>query len=750
MIKHRARLILWWRRSGLGTRLVFFLCASALLGFLVYQQRPTNEAVYQGSYLQVYLLVNLLIIILCILAFLVGRNVVKLIFDRRRRILGSQLRLKLVAAFVGLTLVPTVILFLLASGLLTNAFGNLFGEQIEGAVDGAVEIARSHYAALEDGARRNAEEVASHLESKGIAGASEEGLHELLEGLRTRLGLFSIRIVDRHARAVGSAENAAGALEEFAEPESQRIAINAALIGRRTTQVEEREANKFFRVYIPLLFGDGEKSTQSRLVLISTSRIPPEISHANQLIGDFYREYEQLKLFRSQLRSGNLLTLLMITALLLFAALWFGFYLAREITVPIQRLSEGTQAVARGNYDVQIRTHASDELGFLVKSFNKMTLDLKNSRAEGEQRRLLMETILENLMVSVIALDQQGVIRSINSAALKLFGFRDAESVIGKSVYAVFQPADLERLQPILKAVNTAEDAEASVVEQELAIESQGRELKVLLTAGRIRKDATSRMGTVLLFDDITELTKAQQMAAWREVARRIAHEIKNPLTPIQLSAQRLQKLTHGAVEGSPIAESVQTIVENVDSIKRLANEFSNFSRMPTAELRRASLNALIADVLAPYAENHERITFQFIADGKAPDILMDREQVRRALMNLIENAANALLESSLSWGAESPRIVVRTEYLKARRVVLCEIIDNGPGVTSADKTRIFEPYFSTRKDGTGLGLAIVTSIVSDHQGVIRVFDNQPRGAKFQIEFPEEPRTVTQRKFVSS
>jgi two-component system nitrogen regulation sensor histidine kinase NtrY len=322
--------------------------------------------------------------------------------------------------------------------------------------------------------------------------------------------------------------------------------------------------------------------------------------------------------------------------------------------------------------------------------------------------------------------------------------------VIGKSVYAVFQPADLERLQPILKAVNTAEDAEASVVEQELAIESQGRELKVLLTAGRIRKDATSRMGTVLLFDDITELTKAQQMAAWREVARRIAHEIKNPLTPIQLSAQRLQKLTHGAVEGSPIAESVQTIVENVDSIKRLANEFSNFSRMPTAELRRASLNALIADVLAPYAENHERITFQFIADGKAPDILMDREQVRRALMNLIENAANALLESSLSWGAESPRIVVRTEYLKARRVVLCEIIDNGPGVTSADKTRIFEPYFSTRKDGTGLGLAIVTSIVSDHQGVIRVFDNQPRGAKFQIEFPEEPRAVTQRKFVSS
>lgn len=747
MVRHRARLIVWWRRSGLGIRLLFFLGASALLGFLVYAQRPTDEAVYQGSYLQIYLLVNLLVIILCILAFLVGRNVVKLIFDRRRRILGSQLRLKLVAAFVGLTLVPTTILFLLASGLLTNAFGDLFGEQIEGAVDGAVEIARSHYAVLEQDARRNAEEVATALQPTGGKGASQEELHQTLETLRTDRGLFSLRLVDRHGRALGVAENAAGALEEFAEPQSQKLAINAAVAGRRTVQVEQQGANKFFRVYVPLRAISKSENSLVGAVLVVTSRIPPEISHANQMIGDFYRQYEQLKLFRSQLRSGNLLTLLMITALLLFAALWFGFYLAREITVPIQRLSEGTQAVARGNYDVQIRVQASDELGFLVKSFNKMTLDLKNSRTEGERRRLFIETILENLMVSVIALDHQGVINSINSSALKLFGLKDAEAVIGKSAYAVFAPEDLEKLQPVLRALNASEAEEATVVEQEISVESQGRELKVLLTAGKIKDPAVARAGTVLLFDNITELSKAQQMAAWREVAQRIAHEIKNPLTPIQLSAQRLEKLTQGTLESPAIKDSVQTIVENVDSIKRLANEFSNFSRMPTADLRRASLNSLIADVLAPYAENHERITFQFIADGKAPDILMDREQIRRVLMNLIENATKALLETDLQWGGESPRVVVRTEYNKSRRVLLCEVIDNGPGVPAANKTRIFEPYFSTRRDGSGLGLAIVTSIVADHQGVIRVFDNTPRGAKFQIEFPEEPRTVTQRKF---
>ncbi|NDC37609.1 MAG: hypothetical protein EBZ48_06105, partial [Proteobacteria bacterium] len=256
MVNRRARVLVWWRRSGIGIRLIFFVCASALLGFLVYEQRPTDDAVYQGSYLQVYLLVNLLIIILCILAFLVGRNVIKLIFDRRRRILGSQLRLKLVAAFVGLTLVPTVILFLLASGLLTNAFGDLFGEQIEGAVDGAVEIARSHYSLLEKEAQRNAEDVAVAVQSSAVRGLTEEALHQALEGLRSERGLFSLRLLDRRGRALGAAENAAGALEEFAEPGNQRMAIQSAVAGRTTVQVEEREANKFFRVYIPLRSGE--------------------------------------------------------------------------------------------------------------------------------------------------------------------------------------------------------------------------------------------------------------------------------------------------------------------------------------------------------------------------------------------------------------------------------------------------------------------------------------------------------------
>jgi len=755
MVRQRARFLVWWRRSGLGVRLWLFIIGAALLGVLVYLQRPTDESVYQGSYLQIYLLVNLLIVILFILAFLVGRNVIKLIFDRRRRILGSQLRQKLVAAFVGLTLVPTVILFSLASGLLTNAFGDLFGEQIEGAVDGSVEIARSHYTALEREAENNANAVAQELsrrfsEIKGGA-ESDKGIHKLLEKLRTERELFSVRITDRRGQSLGEASNVAGSLEPFAEPVLQQSALNSALTGRESVQFEENGANKFFRVYLPIL-GPGAAADSSRAdyALIATSRIPPEVSHANQLITDFYREYEQLKLFRSQLRLGNLLTLLMITALLLFGASWLGFYLARELTIPIQRLAEGTQAVARGNYDVQIRAHANDELGFLVKSFNKMTLDLKNSRFEGERSRLFMQTILENLMVSVIGLDRQGVVSSINSSAVKLFGFPSADAVVGKSVYAIFKPEDLEKLQPILRALNDGGSESTNLVEQEISVQSQGRELKILLTAGKIKDSVDSRIGTVLLFDDITELSKAQHMAAWREVARRIAHEIKNPLTPIQLSAQRLEKITRGGAEHSNVRECVSTIVENVDSIKRLANEFSNFARMPTAELRRESLNSLIEDVLAPYAENYQQINFQFIADGKAPEIMMDREQVRRALINLIDNAANALLEGAVSGPEEPNRIVVRTEYVKARRVVLCEVIDNGPGVAASDKTRIFEPYFSTRRDGTGLGLAIVTSIVSDHQGVIRVFDNSPRGAKFQLEFPEEPRAGTQRKFATA
>jgi len=291
------------------------------------------------------------------------------------------------------------------------------------------------------------------------------------------------------------------------------------------------------------------------------------------------------------------------------------------------------------------------------------------------------------------------------------------------------------------------EGAPASeVIERELVVTSGGRQLQIVCTAGQIVDAQKNWQGTVLIFDDITELVKAQHMSVWREVARRIAHEIKNPLTPIQLSAQRLEKIVGEGPQSEVVRECTATIVEHVASIKRLANEFSRFARMPTAEFHPTNLNALISDILAPYAESHPEIVFQLVADSRIPEVQMDAEQIRRVLINLVDNAVAALRGPH---AGHEHRIVLKTAYDRRAKIVSFEVADNGPGIKDSDKARIFEPYFTTKVEGSGLGLAIVTSILSDHQGEIRVYDNQPGGAKFIVELPLSPKQATQRRFVA-
>lgn len=739
MVNRRVKFFLRLRRAGVGLRLGLFLLGALVLGLLVYGQRPGEESTYFGNNLFVFLLVNLLVVILCVLVFLVGRNVVKLIFDRRRNILGSKLRLRLVAAFVGLALVPTSLLFVLSSDLLSQAMEGWFSNHVEASVEGAVELAQSHFSWLKKRSLSDTEQVARLVGEAGSIGNA--ALVELLERRRQEFDFFSLRLFERPEAPPLEVTNAAATIDSFSEPPVESGELVKAFAGETVVTSEEKSPSHFVRVYLPVSF-PGRHG-----VLMSATRISPEVAHALRAVTDSFNEYEQLKFFRQPLRLGYLLTLAMITLLVLFSAIWFAFYLARELVVPIQRLAEGTEAVARGNYDFQIRASGDDEIGSLVRSFNKMTSDLRGSREEVEQRRLYTETILANLAVGVIGLDPGRQVTSVNAAAARIFELPE-EAMLGRGIAEVLKPGDFEQIETLLGAIAGWESGAvltSDVAECELTVVSQGRELKIICTAGKILDVHGRWLGTVLLLDDITDLSKAQHMSAWREVAQRIAHEIKNPLTPIQLSAQRLQRLLSGGDVAPAVKESTQAIVENVDSIKRLANEFSHFARMPTAEFTVADINHLITDAIAPFAENHSDIVFQFIADSRVPDVTMDREQIRRCVINLIDNAIGAV--SAAPPQGEGARIVVRTDYDKRRKFVLLEVADNGPGISHADKTRIFEPYFTTKEGGTGLGLAIVTSIVSDHQGYIRCYDNTPRGAKFVVELPVTPRVVTQRRF---
>ena len=748
MVTRKLRFIAWWRRSGIGLRIGAFLAAALFFLLLLYLQksgqRGGDAADNFGSNLLVFSLVNFNIIVLIVLAFLVGRNVVKLIFDRRRGILGSQLRLRLVLAFVLLSMVPTVLLFVSASGLIQNAVEGWFNTQLDATVSSAREIGKLHLDNLKQHiahtAQRLAHEVAPYL---GPNQRTKE-LERLFDERRAEEKLFAIELIkaDDQIQTLAESVNAADIIENFRAPPLELSAAKRAQAGSRSINTEALGASRFVRAYQPVSLD------QRSAVLVVTTRLDPELTDALSTISDSYKDYQQLKVFKNPLRSSYLLMLSLVTGLILFGAIWFGFYLARELSGPIQRLAQATESVARGNYDVQLRVSGEDEMSHLMRSFNRMTMDLKVSRAEAAQQRRSLEAVLSHLATGVIALDTARRVTSINHAATELFSVNKRsvhQPVVELPLSAVLDQTTYSVLLPLVEEAESLELDEHSSREIEFVIVREGQQRRIVATVGRLSDERGRWSGTLLVFDDITELAQAQSMVAWREVARRIAHEIKNPLTPIQLSAQRLEKLMADAPASAAVSESTRTIVEHVSSIKRLADEFSRFARLPTTELSKSDLNSLISELIAGYAERLPTMTFKVIADPQLPLVLMDREQIRRALINLIDNAVAALGSSKTP--SNIARISVRVTYLKRAQSVQIEVADNGPGISASDRERIFEPYFTTRSEGTGLGLAIVNTIVSDHGGSIRLYNNDPQGARFVLEFPIAARTVTQRRF---
>ncbi len=723
-------------------RLVLFLIGMGLFFLLMLWQRSGDEeTVTAGQNVLVFALVNLNVAILCVLIFLIGRNITKLVFDRRKKLLGSKLRTKLMIIFVGLTLVPSTFVFIMASGFLNRAVEGWFNTQVETSVAAAVEVAQQHFEYLKQDVARAGDLTAKSLGSRPAIFRDRRSIESHLEDLRKDADLYGISVLEDGKTQILEVHNAAAYVDPFQEPTPAKEVISKVLKGENTVLFEERGANQFVRAYNRVI-ADGRT-----YVVVSTLRVGSDLVSAIASVTDSYREYEQLKLFKNPLASGYTLTLAMITGLVIFGAIWIAFYIAKQIVVPIQKLAEGTRAIARGDYDFQIRKPADDELGYLVSSFNLMVSDLKQSRSEAEKRRLFIETILSNLAVGVIGVDREMRITSINKIAGRLFHLEDPGQALGKPLSSVLTPEQAEVVEGVARDVATAGDnAAVNASEAELHTVSDDEEHRVLCTAGVIRNPDKSLLGTLLLFDDITDLARAQAMSAWREVAQRIAHEIKNPLTPIQLSAQRLKKLIGDVPGRTDMIESAETIVENVETITRLANEFSKFARMPTAEFKSVNLDNAISDIVSKFAGTTPDIVFQFIADTKLPEIMLDSLLMRGVLVNLIDNAVSAMHTEERPEGADRPKIVVRTSYNRKERLVELEVADNGPGIPSSDKFRIFEPYFTTKPKGTGLGLAIVNTIIADHNGQIRVFDNYPRGARFLIKLPAGQRHSTQRR----
>jgi two-component system nitrogen regulation sensor histidine kinase NtrY len=682
-------------------------------------------------------LINLNILLVLLFLFLIFRNIFKLILERRRGVPGAKLRSKLVLAFISLSLVPTMLLFFVSAGFISSSIDNWFNTQVEQALDESLNVAQTYYRNSEANALYYADQLAGRIKQDKLL--NEENLEQLRALIREKQGEYNLGIVE-----VFSATHEE--LVRVANPKLPIIEITTAtsdpvregLQGVRFSQITPVNNADLIRGIVPVQSNWNPKDIVG--VVVVNYYVPYSLINKMREIASSVEQYKTTKSIKTQIQQSYVIVLLLIALVIIFLATWFGFHLARGITVPIQELASATSRVASGDLDIQLETRSTDEIGTLVNAFNKMTTDLRQGRQEVEtasqelrasnleldRRRNYMEIVLANVTAGVISVDRFGCLTTVNKSAENLLHFK-ADLVLGKDFRAVVPGPYLPKIMELLKELFYSEKG---TIRQQMTLPLGNDKYTLLVNLTTLRDEQHNFMGTVAVFDDLTQLFKAQRMAAWREVARRIAHEIKNPLTPIQLSAQRLRRryLERFSEEDTVFDECTQMISRQVDELKNLVNEFSSFARMPATKPTLNNLNDIIKESLVLYQEGHKEISFSRALAPNLPSTSLDREQIKRVIINLLENAVAAT--------AGKGEIRVETVYNPDLQIITLSIADNGCGIPAEDKPRLFEPYFSTKKTGTGLGLAIVSTIIADHNGYIRVRDNFPQGARFIIELP--------------
>lgn len=680
-----------------------------------------------------------IVVAFVIFGLILLRILLKLHAERKRQQLGSQFKTKLVAAFLGLSLLPVCVLFVFAYGLLNRSLDKWFGIPFDKVRSDAQAISRQ----LEVEAEQRSSDDASHLVSDQkilpeLQLGDSTALRQSLAQRSAELGLVSAMICTRDGRLIartgGPGPAASDVMRLFPDLNSAAAAKGAA------TRWRFQDADYFVGAQaIP----DGAGRTLA--VVVSVRQLPLDLQQKAAEIALEAERYAALNRQIKAVKRIDLSALGLFTLVTLFSATWYAMFFSKQVTVPIQALAEATDQVSRGNLGYQLQVRADGELGRLIQSFNEMTSQIAESRRtidraaqalqlanrELEERSNVMSAILQNIPTGVISVDAQGRINEANSTAEALLGPERVASAVQMS--GLFSPEDAREVARLLRRA-----VRQGVVSRQMELDLGGRRATVALTVSsiRIRQEAA---GFVLVIEDLTELLRAQKAAAWREVAQRLAHEIKNPLTPIQLSTDRIQRLVERAGPGAPapelaaaVAESASLIGREVAALKSLVDEFAAFARFPASRPVPSALNAIVEGALGVFEGRLDGIRVHRELAPDLPHVQADPEQIKRAVVNLIDNAAEALEHSPLR------EIWVRTALDPDREMVELTVADSGPGVSPETKEKLFIPYFSTKGRGTGLGLAIVSRIVSEHHGYIRVEENRPFGTRFIIELPVE------------
>jgi two-component system nitrogen regulation sensor histidine kinase NtrY len=667
------------------------------------------------------------------LTFILARNLLKLFAERRLGVLGSKFRTRLVVTGLLLSFLPVIVMFWFAYGLMNRTIDRWFSRPVEEVREDTRAMASLLATYAQQNATAEATAIAKSPDTERAFGNQNFSIMDsVFQRHDTTLqGGFAFALLKGNAEASFHAPAAWDVIRSKAAPEQLSGPSPSPLLWEQTEYILGTAA----------VGDDG-------LILVAMP-LPERFSATVKELTASQQRYFELYQQRRQLRRTYMLLLLLLTVLVLFSTTWLALYLSKLVTRPVAALAEATQEISRGRLDYRVEVNAADEIGDLVRSFNQMAEELESSRRQIdassrelsiantalEQRRRHIETILESIPTGVLSLDAQLKITHVNQALLRMFhpsGGSDGRNpeMINSALQDVFPPDVAEDLLVLLRRA----DRMGGVTTSQTEIAMQRTKLNAALTVATLRHES-ERLGYVLIFEDLSDLLKAQKQAAWREVARRVAHEIKNPLTPIALSADRIRRhLDRGTRPDAASMEIIrhcsETIAASVETVRTLVDEFSTLARFPASHPGPANINLIVQSVLDMFEGRLSGITLHTELAPDLPKVMADADAVKRALANLVDNAAEAMEGSLLR------EIRVSTSLVTSCDAVEIVVSDTGHGVTQDLKEKLFLPYFSTKKRGTGLGLAIVSRIIEDHHGSIRVEENQPIGTRFIVELP--------------
>ena len=730
------------KRTNRKQVIILLAIAVVLLFAVLASQTAFNPTILQAETNQqavVFYALSLLISLLFVaLTFVLARNLLKLFAERRMGVLGSKFRTRMVAGALLLSFVPVMVMYWFAYGLMNRSIDKWFSTPLEevrsdtNAMTSLLANYAMQNARVEAAAIAASPEIESAFSGHDFSDVVSQFQHRQL----TLQGGFAFAVRDANAEGAFNAPAAWSALKS-------RLPL-ADAAAARPAQFTWQQTD----------YSVGSAPVQGGGLILVAIPLPREFSQTVRQVEASQQRYFQLSRERRRVRQTYVGLLLLLTMMVLFVTTWLALFLAKLVTRPLSALAEATQEISRGRLDYRVDVSAADEIGDLVRSFNRMAEDLEASRrqieessrdlsaanAELDQRRRQTETILESIPTGVLSLDGDRRVIHVNQALLRMFypdpGHDTSGQILrGASLADVFPAEVLEDFEPLLRRADRM-----GMTTSQMEMQLPRGSLNVAVTVA-ILKHQGEGSGYVVVFEDLSDLLKAQKQAAWREVARRVAHEIKNPLTPIALSAERIQRHLDRAKPADAAALGVvrscaETIAEAVETVRQLVDEFSTLARFPVAKPKPADINEVIETALSMFTGRLEGIVLHKSLASDLPKVLADGEAIKRAVANLVDNAAEALQTSMLR------EIEISTALVASRDAVEITVADTGHGVTRELKEKLFLPYFSTKKRGTGLGLAIVSRIIEDHRGSIRVEENRPVGTRFVVELPVVPEPV--------